>query len=480
MTLGLSLQTIGCGSGTGFQSATGSASQSGLMSITPSISSLHLGQQTKLNVTNTPTDGACTWASSDTSVLAPAGEGLFVAVGAGSALGTVSCGSHAASATVQVVQSDVIQTAQPATTITQGGTYTGVWNNTDPTKAAITIATDAPVTIQNATITSRGNIIAVNGTNGANVTIMNVTGTALDPLVAGKQRGVFFLGSTVKQLYVSNSTMIGTSFGIRVQSSTLTLLNLQKNIGKDLEDRASDGKGGLTASIPDPGHFIFLFKVSAINGANISWNQLVNVVGSDSSSDGINLYKAVGSAAAPIIVANNYIEGISSPIQPTNYAGSAYIADGDAAMPVTTYAQFNANEAVHIAGSGLAFAAGNNLTGTANRIVSCGRDAAGNWFAMPFANAIVAYNFYNGPSYGYLQVAGTAGGYIRPDASNLPISTDLYTYKLDGTSTIKLKQQAFTDPCMVNGTLTLQPETNERVYWATKLKNAGILLGDQH
>ena len=71
--------------------------------------------------------------------------------------------------------------------------------------------------IQDSVITSRGALIRISGVKtGANVTIGNVTGTALDPEVTGVERGAFVFAQNVASLVIKNCTMTGVSFGVEL------------------------------------------------------------------------------------------------------------------------------------------------------------------------------------------------------------------------------------------------------------------------
>jgi hypothetical protein len=368
--------------------------------------------------------------------------------------------------------------------ITSGGTYSGNWNSDDPKTAAVTIATDEPVTIEASTITGRGALIRVTGvTAGANVTIDNVTGTALDPGVAGAQRGQFVMASKINSLIVKNCTMTGVSFGIDAVSSTVSNLQILNNKAVNLEDRASDGQGGLEETEPSAGHFIILNSIVAPAGAEIAWNQVVQTMGQSSTTDVINLYRSQGSAGHPIWVHDNYMEGDSSPATPTTFSGVGIIADGGKAAPVTAFALFENNEIVHTAGTGVAIANGHDITATGNRVVSCGQDASGNWFAMPFAQGLYIWDSYgSGPSLFYNNtVTNSAGGLVRPNANRAPEVADFWgsatsmTYPGNATN-----GNDFTNPCLVNGQLNLAAEDAERAYWAAKVAAAEEQIGDQH
>ena len=71
--------------------------------------------------------------------------------------------------------------------ITKGGTYSGTWSSDDPSTPAVLVKTTEPVTIENSTITSRGDEID-SGVSHTNITVKNVKGYGLNPNVYGKAR----------------------------------------------------------------------------------------------------------------------------------------------------------------------------------------------------------------------------------------------------------------------------------------------------
>ena len=365
--------------------------------------------------------------------------------------------------------------------ITKGGVYSGIWNSNDPNVPAVQIQTSDPVTLRNSTLTGRGDLIAIVPTTaGANVVIENVTGTALDPGVASVQRGSFLTAQSVAGLTVHHCTMIGARFGVKVLSSQPRLLSITENLAEDLEDRESDGNGGFLPDRPDLGHFIMLNGVSATQGAEIAWNQFTATIGKSSTEDVINIYKSQGSRNNVISVHDNFMEGNASPSAPNNYTGTGLIADGDAAAPETAFVSFAQNHVVHTAGSGVEIAAGHDILVTGNRVVSCGQDAAGNWFAAPFVNAIVVWNFYEVAQFSNLTVEKTAGGMLRPDSNGAPMIADLWARQEDLNNTDVLGTNSFTDPCLQGGTVNLGPEDAERAFWRNKLLQQNIQVGDQH
>ncbi len=456
----------------------GAALRTGLAmpALSPAASTVSLGARIAFSATGSGAASACVWGSSDPAVLTPISPGVYQGEAVGSATASLQC-EDAAPVTA------LVQVAAPVAgpiTITRGGSYTGIWQSNDPTVPAVRIATDDPVTLHDAVISGRGDLIEVTGTSkGANLTVSNVTGTALDPGVAGLQRGSFLSARKIVSLNVQHCTMIGVSFGVKVLSSTLSALTISKNSGSNLEDRTSDGSGGLTTTRPDLGHFIFLNQSSVPAGADIGWNQMINNVGSSSVEDVINIYKSQGASGSPIHVHDNYLEGYSSPSSP-RYTGTGIIADGNSASPVTAFVTIEANQMVHAAGSGVEIANGHDITVRNNHVVSCGKDAQGHWIAMPFINGIVVWNYYGAPQFFNNTVQGTRGGMVRPAADGTPAIADLWARSTDLNATDSMGPNAFTDPCMASGQLPSQAEDAERSYWAAKLASAGIVPGDTH
>lgn len=468
----------GCtsGPGTGLSSASKPASGP---TIAPTTANIQIWQSLQFSVSGATQNVNCTWTSSQPAILASLGNGQFQGAETGTANVSVTCDGSTATASVVVAaqqQSGPIQ-------ITTGGTYSGNWSSTDPSKPAVTIRTDQPVTIQDSVINGRGTLIDVSGIkNGANVTIENVTATALDPGVAGAQRGAFVTATKIDSLIVRNCSMTGVSFGIKVHGTEPSTLQITNNSATNLEDRASDGQGGFEASRPQLGHFVLFDSVAATSGAEVAWNKIAQTIGQSSVEDVINLYNSQGSAAHPIVVHDNYMEGSSSPVINGHYTGTALITDGSAsngASP-TAFVQFNANQVVATAGTGVGIAAGHDISATGNRIVSCGITTAGSWYAWG-ANAIVIWNYYKSADFYNNTITGTDGGMVGPNSNDQAAVFDVWANAPDmldpGNS---VTGNDFTDPCMSSSGINLQAENAERTYWATKIAQADEVIGDQH
>ncbi len=454
------------------------------LSLTPASAAIQAWQTIQFTLTGADNAAACTWSTSNASILASIGQEEFQGQQPGNATVSAACGALTAQAAVTVIP----QAVSGPVVITSGGTYSGNWNSDSPNTPAVTIATGDPVTIEDSTITGRGTLIRIAApAAGANVTIDNVTATALDPGVEGLQRGAFVSATNIASLIVRNCTITGVSFGVYAAGSTVFTLQILNNLALNLEDRASDGQGGLLAARPNPGHFVILSNTVAPQGAEIGWNKIVQTMGQSSVEDVINIFRSQGAPGEPVWVHDNYIEGNSSPSAPANYSGTGIIADGGTAAPVTAYALFENNSVVHTAGSGVVIANGHDVTATGNRIVSCGQDAAGAWFAMSYANATSIWDAYNsGPSLFYNNtVTASAGGLVRPNAEGDPMPADFWGSALSMTyAGNSASGNDFTTPCLStyasSGSLNLAAENTERAYWIAKAAAAGELIGDQH
>ena len=147
----------------------------------------------------------------------------------------------------------------------------------------------------------------------------------------------------------------------------------------------------------------------------------------------------------------------------------------------TAFVQFEANEVVATAGSGVAIAAGHDIQAKGNRVVSCGITSAGIWYAWK-GYAVYIWNFYSSSQFYNNTVTGTVGGLVGQNANGAPMAYDAWVD--DNPETLGLNVSGsnndFTDPCLVAGSVNLQAEDKERAYWATKIADNGELIGDQH
>jgi hypothetical protein len=345
------------------------------------------------------------------------------------------------------------------------------------------ILTNEPVVLRNSTITGRGDLIIVYGSQGgANVTIDNVTGTALDPGVAGQARGKFVGAEVMSGLSVTHCTMHGVGFGVYVASSTMALLIIKDNVADNLDDRESDGHGGFLLNQRVLGHLIQLNGVSLPNGGEIAWNQMINSEGAASVEDVISFYQSYGSAGKAVLVHDNYLQGAFATGQTTAYTGGGVQMDGGSNDPSTAtgFVQIINNTIVHLAGFGISIGAGHDISVTGNRIVSCGKDSSGSWIATPGSTALVMMNYYQSNQYFNNSMANNSGGVVRPDASGNPIPGDVDAPSSSQSLHNIVGSNVFEQPCLAGSNLNLAAEPIEKDRWLGTVATAGELLGDQH
>jgi len=364
--------------------------------------------------------------------------------------------------------------------ITLGGTYSGTWTSKDPGIPALTIATSDPVEIINSTISGSGTLISAT-IAGSRLTLRNVTGTGLDAGVAGGHLGSFLFADSIASLSVSNCTMSHVEFGILVRNSTLTALSILRNTATDLEDRASDGQGGFKLVDRVAGHFIQLVDVKAENGGVIAWNQVVNVPGISSVEDMIDMYDSHGTADANILINDNYLQGAFS-TGSSSYSGGGIMTEGASSdlETMTGYIDIERNSVVQTANYGIAIATGHDVKEDNNRVISCGKDQAGNWLAGVSATAMYMWNITKSLEYYNNEIMGNTGGLVRPDAKGNPMIANLWAPSVSEALADVAANNVFSNPCWTNGKVTSTAEADEAVAWQKKLVEAGMIIGDQH
>ena len=473
--------SVGCGSSKVSQASLERTDQ-GVLHLSPALINLPQGNTARFEPIQNATaisPSSCAWQANDPTVLLSKGNGEFIGAGVGSSYVTAIC--HGSITSASVLVSSVSNPS--AIKITSGGTYSGNWSSTDPTVPAVTILTNEPVVLRNSTLSGRGDLIVVYGSqNGANVTIDNVTGTALDPGIAGAARGKFLGAEVVSSLSVTHCTMHGVSFGVYVSSSKMTSLTIRDNVADNLDDRESDGHGSYLSNQRVLGHYIQLAGVSLSNGGEIAWNQVINSEGIASIEDILNFYLSRGTGKNPLVVHDNYLQGAFSTGQTTTYTGGGIQMDGgsnDRSM-ATGFIQVSHNTVVHTAGYGISIAAGHDIAMTENRIVSCGKDSSGNWITIPLSTALVMMNYYQSNQFFNNYMANNSGGVVRPDANGNPIPGDISAPGASVSLNNIVGTNVFEQPCLIGSGLTLAAESAEKLRWLNSVSSAGESLGDQH
>ena len=127
------------------------------VAVVPAQATVAIGSTTQLKAIATYSDGSTkdvttnfAWASSDTRTITATSSGLLSGLATGKATITGSYQGHGAS--LPAVSSIGEVNWSGPIVITEAGTYSGNWQSTDSKTPAVTVATTAPVVIENAQI----------------------------------------------------------------------------------------------------------------------------------------------------------------------------------------------------------------------------------------------------------------------------------------------------------------------------------------
>lgn len=288
--------------------------------------------------------------------------------------------------------------------ISHGGSYSGPFVSTEPNVPAITVHTSAPVTIENATITGPGPLIA-GDVSHIKLTVRNVSGTGQNPNIAGTCAGRFLSLESFDSITVEHCTLDHTA-GIYLRdfagnaSTTQPTIRILQNRATNIDGRCSDGHGGYlpfnrTVNLKTHAsvngfierQFLQLDRVHA-PGIEIGWNYVTNEPGDSRVEDNINLYNSGGTATRWVQVHDNCIRGAYTlrPATATSVkdfvrfdwsysGGGIMLGDGSdrTAGAVSSFIQARSNVVIGTSNYGIAIAAGHDISITANTVVSSGR-----------------------------------------------------------------------------------------------------------
>jgi hypothetical protein len=109
----------------------------------------------------------------------------------------------------------------------------------------------------------------------------------------------------------------------------------------------------------------------------IGWNEVISRPG---STDAINIYRSSGIPGAPILIHDNYVQGVAPATPDTeNFSGSGIVTDGDTADPLlaTSSVEIANNQVVGCVATGIALDFGTDQIAHDNVVVSSGLNAQG-------------------------------------------------------------------------------------------------------
>ena len=459
------------------------------VTIVPSVPVLSVGGTTQLKAIATFNDGSVKdvtaefgWQSSDPRTITANSSGLLAGLATGPAIVSGSYQGQQASVSASSAIGDVNWSGPKI--ITEGGTYSGNWQSTDAKTPAVTVATTAPVIIENSHIRSVGGLIKTS-VAGSNLTVRNSVGVALNAAAKGQPNGIFLEVSSPVRLDVENNYIENAQGGVIVHGYTGNrdgeqTIVIRSNRARNLNGLLSDGNGGY---LPGEGtnrsqaRFIQFDSVQAVPGIDVGWNEVINYPGRSLVEDNIDVYRSGGTANQPLEIHDTYIQG-AYPYKAAQdaYTGGGIKTDakpGDNAQEVPAFNNIHDNQVVGTVNYGIQFAAGHDNVAANNRVISSGLLADGTRIAAQHvgmanadaAGAAVSSSMYNNAMRDNLigwtcwQASCEPEGYRKDQY--FPASPADYS----------------TNSVLAAGQITLDMENNEYQVWVNKMATAGIAVG---
>jgi hypothetical protein len=457
------------------------------VAVVPAQAAVAIGSATQLKAIATFSDGSTrdvtasfAWTSSDTRTITASSSGLVSGLATGKA--TITGSYQGRQISVPAVSTIGQVDWSGPIVITEAGAYSGNWRSTDGKTPAVTVATTAPVVIENSHISSTAGLIKTS-VAGADVTVRNSLGFAVNSAVKGQANGVFLDASSPARLDVENNYVENAGGGVLVHSYSgkrdgQQTIVIRANRARNLNGLLSDGKGGYLPGVgsnQSVSRFIELDKVQSVPGIDVGWNEVINYPGHSLVADNIAVKQSSGTANQPLEIHDTYIQG-AYPYNAaqTDYAGGGIKTEGspnDSAEQAPAFSSIHDNQVVGTENYGIKFTAGHDNTAANNRVISSGMLADGTRLAA--------------------QHVGMANGEVNGASASMYNNTmhdNLIGYACWNSSCSQSgyrKDQSFpASPAdySTNSVLAAQPitpamENGEYQIWLNKTASAGIAVG---
>jgi hypothetical protein len=442
-----------------------------------------IGGTTALKATATFSDGsvkdvttAFQWQSSDPRTITVAPSGVLSGLASGTAVISGSYQGYTASVTATSSVGSVDWS--PALVITHGGTYSGNWQSTDRAKPAVAVATREPVVIENAHLSSTGDLIKTTMA-GVNLTVRNSVAVAVNAGVKGQANGIFLNADSAAHLDVENNYIENARGGVIIRGYSGTrdgqaTIVIRANRARNLNGRLSNGNGGYLTAQGRGAHFIQLDSVQSVPGIDVGWNEVINYPGRSLVEDNIQVYRSSGTANQPLEIHDSYIQGAYPLAAQDAFNGGGIKTEakaGDSAEQVPAFNNIYGNQVVGTVNYGIELTAGHDNVAANNRVIGSGLLPDGSKLSAQFVGMAAADvsgdagTMYNNAVHDNVigwacwQKACASAGY-RNDQF-YPASSADYS----ANSVISASQ------------ITREMENNEYQYWQTKTTAAGVAVG---
>ena len=454
------------------------------ITITPSQPVVSIGSTSQLVAIANFSDGSMkdvtsevAWQSSDPRTITTNAAGTLSGLATG--LAAISANYQGVKAVVSATSSIGDVNWSNPIVITEAGTYSGNWQSTDVNTPAVTIATTAPIVIENSHISSVGSLIKTT-VAGINLTVRNSLGIAANAQLKGQPNGIFLEANSPAKLDVENNYIENARGGVIVhgyagsRDGEQTIV-IRSNRARNFNGLLSDGHNGY---LPGEGtsqaaaEFIQLDSLQSVPGVDVGWNEVINYPVHSLVQDSIEIFRSSGTPNRPLEIHDTYIQGAYAynPAQDA-YTGGGIKTDArpdDTAQEVPAFNSIHDNQVVGTASYGIQFAAGHDNVASNNRIISSGLLPDGSriptqnvGLANAYAPGAANYNntmHDNVVAWACWQASCASQGYRRDQY--FPASPADYS-----TNTV------------LPGSVSLHMENNEYQLWMNKLAASGVTVG---
>ncbi len=338
---------------------------------------------------------------------------------------------------------------------------------------AVDIRTNEAVTINNSNIRSLGSGIR-SFQSDAQVTIHNVKAEAIYPSVARATKGEFVNIGLFKSVRIENNQVTGYATGVRLLNfgADVTrsgqVISVRYNRFRNMDGRMSDGKGGFLLEHKANGQAIGLNTILRAS-VEIAWNEIINQPYQSQTEDVISTYESGGTAAAPILIHDNYVQGnyAADPAGAIDFSGCGInLGDSPNKSPDVGYTDAYDNQVVSFENNGIGISAGHDQRFWNNRVVSAARAPDGTLLGSSWRTGIGFWNYYGSPYWANNIVRDNFYSVASRDSQRAP------NYTPDATP-----QSVYNNTELFNRAPTTADEQAEFQRWQQKVTSAGIVVG---
>lgn len=362
-------------------------------------------------------------------------------------------------------------------TITTAGTYQGNWRSTSDSVPAVYVATTEPVIIELSHLTGPGRLLHI--TWGANVTVRNTSFHGKPANSPTSERGVAIYASAYKNLVVENNFFENTSIVVKTDEysgdgTSANTLIVRYNRVRNIIGLRGNGSRDLVQFVAVQN---YRQPIGNPKDARIGWNEVINTPGISVSEDLINFFKGGGRADGWFKVHDNYLQGSYPSLNPVgdNSSGSGMIIDGPDHNKCAYIEAYN-NFVINTTNAGMNIAAGSNIWYHHNRIISTGKNPAGQWMQASFAGGAVWDAYQGSPEY-----TGTMHD-IVVENNVIGWASPWYSSPYPNRQDVTLDQFGAYKPSNVhlpNAPITQAMQDQEYQTFLQRVADAGVLLGPQ-